>query len=414
MNPMMMNPMMQGAADGTPAKPQAIGSLPDAPRERSESRSSRSSSRSRSRSLSADFDRPHGGIPPPPGADGFPQPVPPAPGLIFGQGTAPGAGAFSGTLSSMLQNDGESEAAKAAARAAAAAVAGMATKVASQSQLHGKEDRKAREAAKVTSAALLAGGGEPEDGVTAQRWHPDPSNPQLKPPMKLWLPKPSAPDPPPPPGPPGPPRQVWVNPGRPEPAPEARPRPQQETRRSRSRRGRRSRTPPRRAKRGGWDSEQAPPNSMAIVAQPSRPALPPGVTEVVPGGANNWAGHVHVNKFGVPEATKEALAAAVMRAQQVEAAGLANIRETGQVPRGPPDLPVGTEIIEQKCVAYLIGKGGQALAAINAMAGVSIQIDQSTKTFGWSMANIYGTEAGAVKAKMILRQKISEYRPMRG
>lgn len=30
------------------------------------------------------------------------------------------------------------------------------------------------------------------------------------------------------------------------------------------------------------------------------------------------------------------------------------------------------------------GKGGQALAAINAAAGVSTQIDQSTKQFGYS------------------------------
>eukprot|EP00928_Gymnodinium_smaydae_P072694 TRINITY_DN55_c2_g2_i1.p1 TRINITY_DN55_c2_g2~~TRINITY_DN55_c2_g2_i1.p1 ORF type:complete len:122 (+),score=25.68 TRINITY_DN55_c2_g2_i1:396-761(+) len=120
-----------------------------------------------------------------------------------------------------------------------------------------------------------------------------------------------------------------------------------------------------------------------------------------------------MNRFGIPEASREALAAAMLRAQQVEAAGLDAIRQTGQIPRGPPDLPTGTEVIEQKCVAYLIGKGGQALAAINAAAGVSIQIDQSTKTFGWSMANIYGTEEGAVKAKMILRQKISEYRPLR-
>merc|ERR1719401_2899867 len=122
---------------------------------------------------------------------------------------------------------------------------------------------------------------------------------------------------------------------------------------------------------------------------------------------------VPINRFGVPEATPEALAAAVFRAHQVEAAGLEAIRATGQIPRGPPDLPTGTEVIEQKCVAYLIGKGGAALSAINAAAGVSIQIDQSTKTLGWSMANIYGHEQGAVRAKMILRQKIAEYRPLR-
>lgn len=131
------------------------------------------------------------------------------------------------------------------------------------------------------------------------------------------------------------------------------------------------------------------------------------------GMGGKGGGSVPVNRFGIPEATPEALAAAVFRAQQVEAAGLEAIRNTGQIPRGPPDLPTGTEVIEQKCVAYLIGKGGQALAAINAAAGVSIQIDQSTKSFGWSMANIYGTEEGAAKAKMILRQKVSEYRPLR-
>merc|ERR1719231_1670739 len=140
---------------------------------------------------------------------------------------------------------------------------------------------------------------------------------------------------------------------------------------------------------------------------PSRPAAPPGMT---PAPRPTLAPK---NKNGVPEASPEALAAAVLRAAQVEAAGREAIKTTGQIPRGPPDLPTGTEVIEQKCVAYLIGKGGQALAAINAAAGVSIQIDQSTKTFGWSMANIYGTEEGAVKAKMILRQKISEYRPLR-
>ncbi|CAE7938504.1 unnamed protein product [Symbiodinium sp. KB8] len=184
------------------------------------------------------------------------------------------------------------------------------------------------------------------------------------------------------------------------------------------RRKSRSKTPRRNRKRGGgWDNEEAPPavpapSSFTAQAAPSRPALPPGAAPpMLPGPAPSHP--VPVNRFGIPEATPEALAAAVFRAQQVEAAGLEAIRGTGQIPRGPPDLPTGTEVIEQKCVAYLIGKGGQALAAINAAAGVSIQIDQSTKSFGWSMANIYGTEEGAAKAKMILRQKVSEYRPLR-
>ncbi|CAJ1425086.1 unnamed protein product, partial [Effrenium voratum] len=183
----------------------------------------------------------------------------------------------------------------------------------------------------------------------------------------------------------------------------------------------RSKTPRRnrKTKGGNWDEETAPaaPSSFTAQAAPSRPALPPGAAPPMltgpSGGGRAGQVAVPVNRFGIPEATPEALAAAVFRAQQVEAAGLDAIRSTGQIPRGPPDLPTGTEVIEQKCVAYLIGKGGQALAAINAAAGVSIQIDQSTKSFGWSMANIYGTEEGAAKAKMILRQKVSEYRPLR-
>eukprot|EP00913_Durusdinium_trenchii_P027928 g26186.t1 len=167
----------------------------------------------------------------------------------------------------------------------------------------------------------------------------------------------------------------------------------------------------RNRRRGGWDAEEpAPDNAAQMALVPSRPALPPGQT----GRPAGMHGPVPVNRFGIAEATPEALAAAVFRAQQVEKAGLEAMRDSGKIPRGPPDLPTGTEVIEQKCVAYLIGKGGQALAAINAAAGVSTQIDQSTKQFGYSMANIYGTEEGTAKAKLILRQKISEYRPLRG
>lgn len=102
-----------------------------------------------------------------------------------------------------------------------------------------------------------------------------------------------------------------------------------------------------------------------------------------------------------------------MRAEQVEAAGIENIRKTGELPRGPPDLPTGTMVIEQKYVAYLIGRGGQALAEINSAAGVSIQIDQSTRGTGFVVANIYGTEENAQKAKSIISAKIAVYRPPR-
>lgn len=217
--------------------------------------------------------------------------------------------------------------------------------------------------------------------------------------MKLWLPEPTPQQyqPPPPPPPSSQNAQAERKPSR---------SPRKKTSRSNSaRRARRNR------RRGGWDAEEpAPDNAAQMALVPSRPALPPGQT----GRPAGMHGPVPVNRFGIAEATPEALAAAVFRAQQVEKAGLEAMRDSGKIPRGPPDLPTGTEVIEQKCVAYLIGKGGQALAAINAAAGVSTQIDQSTKQFGYSMANIYGTEEGTAKAKLILRQKISEYRPLRG
>lgn len=294
---------------------------------------------------------------------------------------------------------------KAAASAAAAAFAMAAGRVAETSR------DAARDAATAKAAAPHMAP-DPNDrrpvgfesGESGGRtWHPDPLNPQMKPPVKLWLPEPTV--------------QEQYMPDAPPEAQRPPPPPPEERRRS-PRRKSRSKTPRRNRKRGGgWDNEEAPPavpapSSFTAQAAPSRPALPPGAAPpMLPGPAPSHP--VPVNRFGIPEATPEALAAAVFRAQQVEAAGLEAIRGTGQIPRGPPDLPTGTEVIEQKCVAYLIGKGGQALAAINAAAGVSIQIDQSTKSFGWSMANIYGTEEGAAKAKMILRQKVSEYRPLR-
>lgn len=306
---------------------------------------------------------------------------------------------------------------RAAASAAAAAFAQTAARVAETSRDAARDMATAKAAAPAPEDGgwtTTFHGNQGSQQNTDQRWA-DQSFNAARPPVKLWVPEATAQDSyhqaPQPPMPPAAPTRARS----------------QERRRSRSRRKEepKRRSPSRRRRRGGgWDNEAVAPApvapaptggggfAMSAMAQPSRPALPPGATSSAmrpPGGMN-----VSVNRFGVPEATPEALAAAVFRAQQVEAAGLEAIRATGQIPRGPPDLPTGTEVLEQKCVAYLIGKGGQALAAINAAAGVSIQIDQSTKTFGWSMANIYGTEEGAAKAKMILRQKVSEYRPLRG
>jgi len=314
-----------------------------------------------------------------------------------------------GTLSFMLggssskDKDGPHDAArKAAASAAAAAFLQTASKVAETSRDAARDAATARAAAPVVMEF---------NQHRPERPKVDESGPWQAPGSKLWVPEPSA-------------QQEPEHNG-------SSARASSPGRRGRSRSRRRapprSPSPNRKRRGGGWDEEKAAAAAAAAaaakavvpasqpaqvasstLAQPSRPAMPPGAhPQSRPMGGP-------MNRFGVAEATPEALAAAIYRAQQVEAAGLESIRSTGQIPRGPPDLPTGTEVIEQKCVAYLIGKGGQALAAINAAAGVSIQIDQSTKTMGWSMANIYGTEEGSAKAKMILRQKVSEYRPLRG
>jgi len=285
---------------------------------------------------------------------------------------------------------------------AAAAVAALAGRAAAAARDAARDAAKSAEVTASTVSFRMQNprgpgappGAEGEADVAPRHWLPDPVHPQMKPPVKLWLPEPSA-------------DQPQQNHGIPPPPPSERRRSPEKRSRSRGRRGSPSRKEAPRRRGGGWDKEETS-SSAAAVAVPSRPAAPPGTT--APRGPSYNA---PLNRQGVPEASPEALHAAVLRAAQVEAAGREAIQQTGQIPRGPPDLPTGTEVIEQKCVAYLIGRGGQALAGINAAAGVSIQIDQSTKMYGWSMANIYGTEEGATKAKMILRQKIAEYRPLR-
>lgn len=386
------------ALDQTPAM--STGQSP--PRGRSRSRNGR-----RERSGSANRRRPPSGQPPKEGQPG-------AEGKLMLSGVPGSGGAKQGLFRPSAQQAPPEDPAKVAARKAAASAAAAAAFAMAAGRVAETSRDAARDAATAKAAAphmqpdpndRRPVGFESGEGGHGRTWHPDPLNPQMKPPVKLWLPEPTVQEQIPHDGPPEPQRHFA-----------------QEERRKSPRRKSRSKTPRRNRKRGsgGWDNEEAPPapapSSFTAQAAPSRPALPPGAAAPmlpVPAAPGGGAAPVPVNRFGIPEATPEALAAAVFRAQQVEQAGLEAIRSTGQIPRGPPDLPTGTEVIEQKCVAYLIGKGGQALAAINAAAGVSIQIDQSTKSFGWSMANIYGTEEGAAKAKMILRQKVSEYRPLR-
>jgi len=253
--------------------------------------------------------------------------------------------------------------------------------------------------------------------------------PMLKPPAKLWLPEPTYE----PPASSEPQMQGSALQASPQQVPPPRPSPQQAStqpvsiqmsspqpgpllfqQRSRSRPRKPSPEVRRKRRRGsGWDMEDQKDNA-AVPAPVGRPITPVGSSAPahIPVGAKEkaqlWA---PTNRNGIPEATPEALQAAVLRAAQVEAAGQDAIRQTGQIPRGPPDLPTGTEVIEQRCIPYLIGRGGAALAAVKSAAGVQIEFDQTSKMYGLCMAMIYGSQEGTQKAKMILRQKIAEYRP---
>jgi len=379
---MGMDPSMMGAGvNGMPA-------LMGQERARSASSASRSasSSASRSRSPHAKMDRRsrsrdrreptenQAGLPPPVGMGMQPLPPPQAfPGMQLNQPRPP-----------LDLFDPNSEKKKAEAAAAAAAVASLASRAAEAAKVAAKEaaDRPAPVRVQMPSQ---------RDGVGHDQQMPEflPGGPGVaavpeRRGFKLWLPEAAAQVPVPP--------QKARSPSRKKKAP--------------------SPSPPRKRRGGGWDKETPPPASSTAPAPPSRPALPPGArptappTQTVTYGVKS-AGDRHTT------ATPETLHSAILRAQQVEAEGKRIMRETGVIPRGPPDLPTGTEVIEQKYVAYLIGKGGQALAAINSAAGVHIHIDQSTKASGYCMANIYGNEEGTMKAKCILAQKISEYRPPR-
>lgn len=113
----------------------------------------------------------------------------------------------------------------------------------------------------------------------------------------------------------------------------------------------------------------------------------------------------------VTVAPEEVLREARMKAKQVEDHGMDLYRKTGQVPRGPPAPPTGTLVIEQKFVDFVVGPGGQSLAALNYAAAVVVHLDQTAKYAGYSVAHIYGPEDCVRRAKLALEFKISQWLP---
>lgn len=71
-------------------------------------------------------------------------------------------------------------------------------------------------------------------------------------------------------------------------------------------------------------------------------------------------------------------------------------------------------VVEQKYVDFLIGPGGQSLAAVNYAAGVLVQLDQTHKMSGYTVVNIYGGLENVKNAKLAIEFKISQWLPLPG
>jgi len=113
----------------------------------------------------------------------------------------------------------------------------------------------------------------------------------------------------------------------------------------------------------------------------------------------------------VPTATDETLREAREMAKRMEEEGIIAARKSGIIPKGPPSPPIGCMVIEQKYVDFIVGPGGQSLAALNYAAGVTVQLDQSRKFSGYTVAHIYGPEDCTRRAKVALEFKISQWLP---
>lgn len=115
-----------------------------------------------------------------------------------------------------------------------------------------------------------------------------------------------------------------------------------------------------------------------------------------------------------PSADPQVLKAAREEAALSEAAGIDAAKQRGRPPRGPPELPTGVMVVEQKYVDFLIGPGGQSLAAVNYAAGVLVQLDQRSKMSGYTIVNIYGGQENVRNAKLAIEFKVSQWLPLPG
>lgn len=112
-----------------------------------------------------------------------------------------------------------------------------------------------------------------------------------------------------------------------------------------------------------------------------------------------------------PQARPEMLERAREEARIAEEQGKLALKK-GPAANGPPGLPTGIVVIEQKFVDFLLGPAGQSLAAINHAAGVNVILDQTHKFSGYSHAKIYGSEEKVKDAKLAIDFKLSQWLPL--
>lgn len=93
---------------------------------------------------------------------------------------------------------------------------------------------------------------------------------------------------------------------------------------------------------------------------------------------------------------------------QQQALDAASASASAGVAAGAPTLQVN---IDQRWVGVVIGQAGEHLRQIRDVTGVSIQIDQTFKEQGYSVAQIYGTVSGAERARQMIEAKVGEVDP---
>jgi len=102
--------------------------------------------------------------------------------------------------------------------------------------------------------------------------------------------------------------------------------------------------------------------------------------------------------------TAEVWEAAEAHAQEQEKAGLAQYKISSKVPTGPPDLPTGVIVVEQRWARGLL----EQLPTINSTTQVLTHTDQSSRSAGYSVVSVYGPPDCTERAKGMITQHVEQ------